>query len=127
MKVLSAVHFDEHVAIDIAQRLHDPALCLVTLFLIEVRRRFVRLNRHADHEPLSCFAPPSEVDKTAIRVTNFSSFRAASRASALLCNSRTSVFSVIARHETIGVYLMRVARIMARALANLTLTMTILT
>src|SRR5262245_4293878 len=40
---------------------------------------------------------PSEVDKTAIRVTSFSSFRAASRASALLCNPPVSVSCVIVR------------------------------
>jgi hypothetical protein len=86
-RTISAVLFDETVTIDIAQRLHDPALCLVALFLIEVRRRFVRFNRHADHEPLGyvILPCPSEVDKTAIRVTSFSSFRAARRSSALLC------------------------------------------
>jgi len=51
-----AIHFDEHVTIDIAQRLHDPALCLAALFLIEVRGRFVRLDRHPNHQPFGFFA-----------------------------------------------------------------------
>jgi hypothetical protein len=51
-----AIHFDKHVTINITQRLHDPTLCLATLFLIEVRRRFVRFDRHADHKPFGYFA-----------------------------------------------------------------------
>src|SRR5436190_9198692 len=51
-----AVHFDEHVTIDIAQCLYDPALCLAALLLIEVRGRLVGFDRHADHEPFGFFA-----------------------------------------------------------------------
>ena len=54
--IVLAIHLDKHVAIDIVQRVQDPALCLVTLFLVELRRRFVRFNRYADHEPFGCFA-----------------------------------------------------------------------
>jgi hypothetical protein len=56
LRVILAIHFDKHVTINISQRLHDPALCLVTLFLIEVRRRLVRFDRHADHKPSGYFA-----------------------------------------------------------------------
>jgi hypothetical protein len=55
LRIILAIHFDKHVTINIAQRLQDPALCLVTLFLIEVRRRFVRFDRHADHQPFGYF------------------------------------------------------------------------
>jgi hypothetical protein len=56
LRVALAIHLDKHVAIDIVQRLQDPALCLVTLFLVELRRRFVRFNRYADHKPFGCLA-----------------------------------------------------------------------
>jgi hypothetical protein len=51
-----AIHFYEHIAIDIAQGLHDPALCIGALYLIVIRRRFVRFDRHTDHKPFRYFA-----------------------------------------------------------------------
>jgi hypothetical protein len=60
--VILAIHFDKHVTINITQRLHDPTLCLVTLFLIEARC-FVRFDRHADHKPFGYFAMSEQSGK----------------------------------------------------------------
>jgi hypothetical protein len=43
-RVVLTIHLDKHVAINISQRLHDAALGLVALLLIEVRRGLVRLD-----------------------------------------------------------------------------------
>jgi hypothetical protein len=59
MGISLAIHFDKHVTINIIQRPHDPTFCLATLFVIEVRRRFVRLDRHGDHKPF-CYLASSE-------------------------------------------------------------------
>ncbi|MGB8528420.1 MAG: hypothetical protein WCD75_16590, partial [Rhodoplanes sp.] len=56
VRVILAIHFDEHITINITQSLHDPTLSLVTFFLIEVRGGFVRFDRHADHKPFGYFA-----------------------------------------------------------------------
>jgi DNA-directed RNA polymerase len=41
---------------------------LVTLFLIEVRRRFVRFDRHSDHKPFSYFAMSEQVTERRVAI-----------------------------------------------------------
>ena len=77
--VALSVRLDGHVATNFAQCLLNPIFRFVGGRLIEVRCRFVGFDRNADEESFGCFAAPSKVDRTEIRVTNFSSIKEARR------------------------------------------------